>query len=250
MPQPILDPQTPLRTVLLVGDYGSGKTEVAVNLALHLAQTIPERQLTIADLDLVNPYFRCREAREPLQQAGIRVVVPGGGHEHADLPILQPEVKGLLQAPDTLAVLDVGGDQVGSRVLASLAPYADRDRLAFWFVQNANRPFNDTVEGCLATIARIEGASQLRVSGIVANTHLMDETTPQMVSEGVALAEAVAAARGIPVAVVAAMARVLEALGDDPFPYPTLIMRRIMVPPWLRREQPRLGPALFKLGPG
>ena len=84
------------RAVILVGDYGSGKTEIAVNLALQLAAT-QAYPIAIADLDLVNPYFRCREAVEPLERVGIRVVIPQGGHRFADLPILLPQVKGLLQ---------------------------------------------------------------------------------------------------------------------------------------------------------
>ena len=83
--------------IILVGDYGSGKTEVAVNLALALAREPDGRRVAIADLDLVNPYFRCREASEPLERAGIQVVMPRGGHQFADLPILLPGVKGLLQ---------------------------------------------------------------------------------------------------------------------------------------------------------
>jgi len=107
------------RSVLLVGDYGSGKSEVAVNLALRLAaealpavaDRAPER-VAIADLDLVNPYFRCAKptCRSPRPGSRRR---PGAGQQFADLPILLPQVKGLLQDEGTLAVLDVGGDEVG-----------------------------------------------------------------------------------------------------------------------------------------
>jgi len=261
-----------LRSLVLVGDYGSGKSEVAVNLALKLAddaraaidrvdssQFTVDRQrkadgrqtsssIAIADLDLVNPYFRCREAREPLEQAGVRVVVPGG-YEFADLPILLPEIKGLLQDAQAVSVLDVGGDEVGARVLASLAPFAAVEHTAFWFVVNASRPFNDTVEGVQRAVARVEGAAGLRLTGLVANTHLMQETTPEMVVDGVRLAEQVAATRDVPVAFVAVMEGVAEQLRERgvELSQPLLVMRRLLVPPWVRRDAtPRVGPAALR----
>ena len=187
-----------LHVVALVGDYGSGKTEVAVNLSLWLKQHHNERAIAIADLDLVNPYFRSREAAAPLEQAGVEVVMPRGGQQYADLPILLPRIKGLIRDDSTLAVLDVGGDEAGSRVLAGLAGSFAPERHQLWFVVNTNRPFNDTPGGCLRTIGRIEAATGLRVTGLVGNTHLMDETSPEMVREGVRVAEAVAAELDVP----------------------------------------------------
>ena len=231
----ILSESDPRHSLLLVGDYGSGKTEVAVNLALHLAAQRTGRAIAIADLDLVNPYFRCREAHEPLEQAGIRVVMPQGGHQFADLPILLPQVKGLLGDRATLSVLDVGGDEVGSRVLAGLAPCFDRTRHALWFVVNGRRPFCDTPEGCVAAIRRIERASGWSVTGLVSNTHLMDETEPAMIEQGLELARAVGRLLDVPVAFVAAMADLAAQLDLARLACPMLAMRRMMVPPWVRR---------------
>jgi hypothetical protein len=231
-----------VRSILLVGDYGSGKSEVAVNLALRLAAEMAEsgdpRRAAIADLDLVNPYFRCREARAPLEEAGIRVVMPGDGHQFADLPILLPQVKGLLQDEQTRSILDVGGDEVGARVLASLASFVVPSRTDFWFVLNRSRPFNDTLEGCERTISRVEAAAGMRVTGLVSNTHLMDETTSEMVLEGLRLAEEVAAARGVPVVLVTAMEPIAEKLPRELIAHPLLPLRRLLVPPWLRPERP------------
>jgi hypothetical protein len=234
---------------LLVGDFGSGKTEVAVNLSLQWAAALAPRRLTIADLDLVNPYFRCREAREPMEKAGIRVVMPRDGHEHADLPILLPEIKGLLENPGDPALLDVGGDSVGSRVLAALSSWVPAGGYDLWFVANGNRPFNDSVEGCLSAVRRIEQASRLHVTGVVSNTHLMQDTTPEMVVEGCRLAEHVASALAVPVALVAVMETVERELSAGEIAHPVLKMRRLRVPPWLRRGRTAVGPELFRLGP-
>lgn len=240
------------RSVVIVGDYGSGKTEIAVNLAIHLAQQLDDRSIAIADLDLVNPYFRCREAVDLLELSGVRVVAPEGGHRFADLPILLPQVKGLLQSDNQMSILDVGGDEVGSRVLAGLAPVFDPERHELWFVVNTNRPFNDTVDGCIGAVRRIELASGLRVSGLISNTHLMRETTLDMVRIGLDVSERVAYALGVPVRLVAAMAS-LDGLSDSSIgssSYFVLRMRRLMVPPWLRREvipKGRGGSDIFRL---
>ncbi len=230
------------RVLLLLGDYGSGKTEVSVNLALRLAAAAAGEgaaggQVAIADLDLVNPYFRCREAIAPLQRAGVRVVVPEGGHRFADLPILLPAVKGLLQASAGRAVLDVGGDEAGTRVLAAMAPAIDPARHGLWFVTNTCRPFNDTAEGICRTVRRIQGATGLRVSGLVSNTHLMEHTTAELVQQGAALSEAAATQLGVKLHLVAVMQQVAAGLDPARLPCPLLVMQRQMVPPWLRRPQ-------------
>ena len=252
----ILDQASGIGSVLLVGAYGSGTTEIAVNLAFHLVAersapgtSADSRPLAIADLDLVNPYFRCREALEPLEAAGVRVVVPPGGQRYADLPILLPQVRGLLQDTAVMSILDVGGDEVGSRVLSALSTSFDSTRHAFWFVLNTRRPFNDTAAGCLKTIRRIEAASSLRVTGLVPNTHLMDETTPEMVLDGVAVARQVAQELGVGIAFVAMMQQVAGRMSPDAIREPVLKMRRIMVPPWLRRDIPKTGPDFFRSRP-
>ena len=131
---------------LFTGNYGSGKTEVSVNVATTLARA-GVKPLTIAELDLVNPYFRCREARDPMEALGIRVVAPGGNMHNADLPILLPEVLGAIRNRDGVTLLDVGGDNVGATVLASLKPMLMNRPHHMLFVLNQNRPFTDTIDG-------------------------------------------------------------------------------------------------------
>ena len=105
--------------VIVTGNYGSGKTEVSVNLAVeNRARGIDVR---LADLDLVNPYFRSREARHQLRDLGIEVILPHEQYMAADLPILVPEVAGAIREQKAMVILDVGGDDVGATVLAALA---------------------------------------------------------------------------------------------------------------------------------
>jgi hypothetical protein len=210
------------RLIFVVGSYGSGKTEIAVNLAFLLAARGATVQL--ADLDLVNPYFRSREARELLEAQGIRVVVPPPRLASSDLPIVVPEIRGMLRPP-------------AGWVLGSLSPDLATGDYELWQVINAQRPFTGAVDGCLAMQRDIEGASRLRVTGLLANSHLIDETTPETVLTGWRLAREVAQRSGLPIRAVA----MLERLADAPalveaIEAPVLPLRRTMVPPWLARE--------------
>jgi len=223
---------------MVVGNFGSGKTEVSVNLAIELARA--GRRVQVADLDLVNPYFRCREARRLMEGHGIRVVVPPGAQEFADLPILLPEVAGMLEPPaDVTSLFDVGGDDVGARALASLRPRIREGSYQLWQVINARRPFTDSVEGCLAMQRSIERASRLRVTGLLANTHLIDQTTTADVLDGWRMARAVSLRNGVPVRCVAVMRDLAGAPELSVIDAPLLRLERHMLPPWLRPETPR-----------
>jgi len=218
------------RVAIVTGNYGSGKTEVSVNWVLHLARAgVPD--LAIADLDIVNPYFRCREAAELMSAAGVRVIVPPGEQLHAELPILVPEIKGMLQRPDGTALLDVGGDDVGARVLASFAgSFGAHEMLQ---VVNANRPFTDTVDGARRIADEIEASSRLRITGIVSNAHLQDETTLDTILKGAELARMVARARRVPLRFVTAPRELAGRVAAE-IPEPVLPIDRRMLPPWKR----------------
>ena len=220
--------------ILFTGNYGSGKTEVAVNYASWMARE--GLKVQIADLDLVNPYFRCREATKPLEALGINVVAPAGDYHSADLPILLPQVRGLVDHPDDFSILDVGGDNVGATVLAALTPAFEKSGYEMIFVVNRNRPFTDTVEGCLQIISEIETASRLKVTAIAGNTHLMDETTPETVKSGAKFTRDVAKALNLPVLFLAIEHRVLKSLNKKSIPFPILPIERLLLPPWRQKE--------------
>ncbi|MHC5011348.1 MAG: nucleotide-binding protein [Planctomycetota bacterium] len=226
----ILGPED--RLVMIVGSYGSGKTEVAVNLAIRLAKS--GRRVQIADLDIVNPYFRSREARGIMEAHDIRVVVPPGAQAWADLPIILPEIQGMLRPPeDMITLFDVGGDDIGAKVLSSFQPALPEGSYELWQVVNGNRPFTGTAEGCHAMRRALEASSRLRVTGLVGNSHLIEETTATAVLAGWNLVSRVSEESRLPVRCVA----VLEALADDPalaeITAPLLRLERLMLPPWL-----------------
>lgn len=222
---------------MIVGNYGSGKTEVAVNLAIQLRRQ--GHAVQIADLDIVNPYFRCRQAQRLMEAEDIRVVVPPGHQAWADLPIVVPEIQGMLApAAEGFRLFDVGGDDVGARLLSSFSERLGDAAYGLWQVINARRPFTDSVAGCMKMMESIERASRLRVTGLIANTHLVTETTAEIILEGWELASQVAERSGRPVVFVTAM----DALADAPelaaVDAPLLRLERYMIPPWLQKAGP------------
>ncbi len=223
--------------LIIVGNFGSGKTEVSVNLALHLRRM--GLRVQIADLDIVNPYFRCREAQDLMEAEGIRVVVPPRGFQWADLPIVLPEIKGMLDQPGSIVIFDVGGDDIGARMLSSFAPLVLSKRYKMLQVVNERRPFTDSPEGVLKIMGEIEGASRLRVAGLISNAHLMEETTVEVVLRGIDLCRAVAHRSGRPIEFVAAPRRLDPDHTLSSLDIPILWLDRIMLPPHLEAAKDR-----------
>ena len=223
------------RVTVIVGHFGSGKTEIAINGALQLADAgVP---VALVDLDVVKPYFRSRAARAVMAEHGVDLVVPGGDNVFADLPIIVPQVRALLRDSRRKVLFDVGGDDTGARALGSLAdvvPVAETEHL---LVLNFRRPFTDTVETAVTMLREIEAAARLPITGVISNTHLMGETTPEIVVAGYRLAQATAAAVGVPVVAVAAEEALASTLDAAVFACPVLALRRALRPPF---EQPRL----------
>lgn len=216
--------------VIIAGNYGSGKTEVAVNLAMNRKRA--GMDVRIADLDLVNPYFRTREARGVLTQLGIDVVLPHEKYLNADLPMLVPEISGLIRQPGELALLDLGGDDVGATVLASLAD-AFKDRQVHMLqVVNPFRPFTDSIEGCLKIRAEIEKASRLTVSGIIGNANLIDETTVDDIYKGYDFVTSLSERSGLPLKFITAAVELLPVIDTKLFSCLVLPIHRQLVPPW------------------
>ncbi len=216
--------------VAVVGNYGSGKTEVSLNLAVNHKRS--GFDVCIADLDLVNPYFRTREARRPLSELGIDLVLPPKDLLQADLPVLSPVVSGLIRRPSHLTVLDVGGEDVGARVLATLADALKDQHVTMLQVVNPFRPFTDTVEGCLQVRDRIERASKMSINGVIGNANLLEATAVEDIYKGYALVEAFCRASGLPLRFITVALDLMPLIDRKRFTCPVLTIYRQLVPPW------------------
>jgi len=216
--------------VIIVGAYGSGKTEVSINLALHMQKE--GTNVRLADLDLVNPYFRSREARHVLERSGVDVVLPPDMYMHADLPILTPKVSGMLRKPSGLTRLDVGGDDAGATVLAALAePLADKSYEVLMVI-NPRRPYTDSVEGCLSIKRQIEAKARLKITGFVSNANLMDQTEVEDIGDGYDFCLQVAQQANTRLAFITAAAGLLTRLDKNVIQCPILPIRRQLTFPW------------------
>lgn len=201
---------------VLVGHFGSGKTEIAINLAFALRAL--GRHVTLVDLDIVKPYFRSRSALDALTAHGVDVVVPPGEQLHADLPIVLPEVRGAVgraKAGNGQVIIDVGGAEVGARVLGSIPGLDDPAVTDTLFVVNGRRPFAESVDAIVKMFDEVQSAARLRVTGLISNTHLMNETTVDVVREGMALAAALRERTGVPVRAHAMLSRLASHLADE-----------------------------------
>ena len=185
------------RLSIITGHYGTGKTEFAVNLALALAAE--GDNVMLADLDIVNPYFRSRERKQLLAQAGVRLISSSQACSDADVPALPAELLAILENRDITGVLDIGGDPVGARVLARFRPKIIQEDYQLIYVLNANRPEVRTAETAIAYLRGIEATTGLTCTGIINNTHLCGETTEGEIRKGAALAANVSRETGIPV---------------------------------------------------
>jgi len=218
--------------VVIVGNYGSGKTEVSINLAV--SKKLAGSDVCIADLDLVNPYFRTREAKDPLCELGIDVALPPDKYLKADLPILSPVIAGMIRNPRQLTILDVGGDDAGATVLATLAdPLRDKS-VHMLQVVNPFRPFTDTVKGCLKMRDEIEKSSKMTINGIIGNANLIDDTTAEDIYRGYDFIKDLSEESGLRLHFITVAAELLPEIDLKRFSYPVLPIERQLVPPWKR----------------
>jgi hypothetical protein len=220
--------------VAIVGNYGSGKTEVSINLAVNRKRT--GLDVRIADLDLVNPYFRTREARNQLEKLGIEVVLPPQEYLQADLPVLSPVIAGMIKNTDGLSLLDVGGDDAGVMVLAALADAFKGIEVHSLQVVNPLRPNTSTVEGCLKIRDEIEKAARLKITGLIGNANLIDETGIDTIYNGYEFVRQLSDASGLPLEFITVARELLPGVELKRIGCPILPLARQLVPPWLKAK--------------
>ncbi len=185
------------RLVIVIGHYGSGKSEFSVNYAVKMKEQF--ENVSIADLDIVNPYFRSREKREFFEKIGVKVFDSSIRNTAIDIPALPAQMMGVILNPNEKSILDVGGDPVGARVLARYAEQIKNVEYDMFFIVNGNRPETSTVEGVIKYLNIIEVASRLKVTGLVNNTHMLKDTRVEDVESGHELTKKVSWETDIPI---------------------------------------------------
>jgi len=204
-----LDKKEP-QIYIFTGHYGSGKTETAVNFAMHLKRLSPERKVAIVDMDIVNPFFRTADAMKPLEEMDIRVEIPLYAHSNVDIPALTPQMEYLMGEKDVDLVLDIGGDDVGAKAVGRYAETIQKRKYDLFFVFNKNRPFTKDLPSALKIFYEIQDCCMIPFTGLVNNTHLLQYTDINTLASGLPLAEEISKATGVPMAFNSVFKSVLE----------------------------------------
>ncbi len=186
------------RITILSGHYGSGKTNIAVNLALDLRKQ--HSQVAIADIDIVNPYFRTKDSEELLQKEDIRLICSPYANSNVDIPALPQEIYSITDNRDVHCVLDVGGDERGALALGRISPkIKEENDFDMFAVINCYRPLTRDVASAIGILREIEAACGLKFTAIINNSNLGRETTAQDVLDSLPLAEQIAKQCGLPI---------------------------------------------------
>ena len=186
------------RITVFSGHYGSGKTNVALSVALGLARS--GQSVTVADLDIVNPYFRTKDSARELEKAGIELICSDYANTHVDIPALPQSMYAITDDRSRKVVVDLGGDDRGALALGRLAPaILEENDFDLFAVINMFRPLTKTAEETVGVMKEIEAASGLRFTGLVNNSNLGEETTPETVLSSLPYAEETARLTGLPI---------------------------------------------------
>lgn len=214
------------RIKVIVGHYGSGKTEIAVNMALALAA---RGGAMLVDLDIVNPFFRSAEVKPLLASRGVEVVHPAYALSGVDIPVLPAQIERAFFT-DQFCVFDVGGDDDGAVALGRYQARFEACPAEVYFVVNPFRPRTARVEQALSLLESVQRRARLRVTGIAVNANLGSETGVEHLREGRAFAQSLSRESGLPVAFEAGLAPALWAL--EPL-WPQLPVTRYLKPEWM-----------------
>ena len=203
------------RVTLFAGHYGSGKTNLAVNWALGLKKQ--GGRVVIADLDIVNPYFRTKDSAALLEENGIEVVSPEFANSNVDLPALPAELYGVVQNRQRYAVMDIGGDDRGAVALGRYAPYIlEENDFEMIFVANFMRPLTLIPADALEVMREIEQAGGIPFTSIANNTNLGSLTEPETVLSGLEKCRELSALCGLPVLFTSARRDIASKLSISP----------------------------------
>ena len=202
------------RLTLFAGHYGSGKTNIAVNYAQLLARE--GNAVCIADLDIVNPYFRTKDSEKELEAAGITLISPQFANTNVDLPALPAEAYRLVTDKSIYGIMDIGGDDRGAYALGRYVPaMVEENNYRMVYVANCYRPLTRTPEDALEVMREIEAACGLKFTDIINNSNLAAETTVETVLNSIPFVEELSRISGLPVFATSAEETVAAQLEID-----------------------------------
>lgn len=204
------DPTRDKRIRVITGHYGSGKTEFAINYAMALAKRTSG--VHIADIDVINTYFRSRELTQELRELGITVIGASVDAGAVDLPAISAAVMGPILNEESQLILDVGGNPAGARALGHFRRAILQKEHDHFFVLNRNRPETDTPERALQFLRQTEATAGLAVTGIVNSTHMLKDTVIEDVLYGQELCEELSKMTDLPVAWIALREEIADEL--------------------------------------
>ncbi|MEG6572916.1 ParA family protein [[Clostridium] cellulosi] len=212
---------TSKRVIIITGHYGSGKTNFAINLALDISHN---ERVCLADLDIVNPYFRAADSKDILEKSGVQVLAPIYAGSNLDIPALPPQFYSLFTDKLRRVILDVGGDDAGAAALGQYAKIIkEEDNFEHLYVINARRALTQTPEDAVQILHEIEAAGHVPITAIVNNTNLSNETDAGIVRESVAFANEVSRLSSLPIKCTTVKESIAKELSDIENIYPVKI---------------------------
>lgn len=172
------------RLTIIIGAYGSGKSEIAVNMSLAQRKALPDKKLLIADLDIVNPFYRSSDCGAVLEEAGVRLITPLYAGSNVDAPVLTPEMYVIFDDESYQGIFDIGGEDMGAIVLGSIKKRIENTDTAIYMAVNTLRPFTSDAEQIAIMTNELTAASGFKIDGYLNNTNLLEETTADILAEG------------------------------------------------------------------
>ncbi len=215
------------RMNVVVGHYGSGKTEFAVNFAIELKKEY--KKVYIVDLDIVNPYFRTNDVKKHLEEYGVYVIASAYASSNVDVPSLPSEIFRVFCDKDAAVVFDVGGDDDGAVALGRYKQYFDKEDYNMFFVVNTYRPLSAEADDIIKLLYEIETVSRLKVTGFVNNSNVSYLTSSENVLKGQEIVKEVSDKTKIEISYTSGLEDVLSGISPELISKPFYIKRYLML---------------------
>ena len=215
------------RIKAIVGHYGSGKTEVAMNLAIALAKT---QKVTLVDLDIVNPYFRTKDSLERLTAAGIKLISSEYANSNVDIPAIPQEMYSVVDDKENYYIIDLGGDDRGAYAMGRYADaIKEEGSYEMLFVFNKYRPLTPDAESALEVMREIEEASKVKFTAIVNNSNIGELTDKNAVLASRAECEKLSLLSGLPLRFTAVNETLCDEVKEEiPDVFPLALQKKII----------------------